>query len=317
MRSLLLGLAACLGACASAPSFDRFEAGPSAAEMRYRLAYQGWFTVGAFVNGTGPHDFIVDSGATITSVFTNLEDEEGQAFTPTPGRTIQIFGLSGAKELPAYFLGDISFAGIVMTDHTGVVLPDWSPPNTPPQGVMGLDFLTRYTVHVDTRENVIRLYDPPAGPDIGRDWNAVKMAPLNRTGSGPTLYTIDLRIGSALIPCILDLGASGTIFNTAALREMVQGLRYSSGGRGDFMSTGSRINDVFDVRDTVRPIRIQTVKAGRAMWRQKVYIIYDAQIFEDLGFEKRPTCLVGADMFADRSIIFDFARETLYIGPQR
>ena len=56
---------------------------------------------------------------------------------------------------------------------------------------------------------------------------------------------------------------------------------------------------------------------GRAAWRRKVYIVYDAQIFEDLGYENRPICLVGADMFAERSVIFDFAHETLYIGPQR
>ena len=69
--------------------------------------------------------------------------------------------------------------------------------------------------------------------------------------------------------------------------------------------------------DRVRPVRIETVRAGRAAWRRKVYIVYDAQIFEDLGYENRPICLVGADMFAERSVIFDFAHETLYIGPQR
>lgn len=315
MRSLLLGLAACLAACATAAPVAPFGAGEPAAEIPYRLAYQGWFTVDAAVNGQGPHDFIVDSGATITSVFANLEP--GQSFTRAPGRTIQIFGLSGAKELPAYFIGDIDFAGIAMEDHTGVVLPDWSPPNTPPQGVMGLDFLTRYTVHIDTQARTIRLYDPPAGPEIGQGWTAVDMPALDPARAGPKLYTITLLIGPARIPCILDLGASGTIFNTAALREMTQGVRYSATGRGDLMHTGSRINDVFDMTDRVRPVRIETVRAGRAAWRRKVYIVYDAQIFEDLGYENRPICLVGADMFAERSVIFDFAHETLYIGPQR
>lgn len=302
------------GCASSAPGGGATRPVP-VAEIPFRFDYQGWITVAAAVNGAGPYDFIVDSGATITSVFANLAAR--QSFSPTPERSVQILGLIGARELPVYVIGDIEFSGVRMNDHAGVILPDWAPPNTPPQGVVGLDFLTRYGVHVDTGAGVIRLYDPAAAFAPSRGWKSVKMTLFATEGSGSKLYTVTVKAGAASIPCIVDLGASGTVFNTAALREMARGVRYSTlDGRG-MMSTGSHINDVFDFSDRVRPVRIDRLTIGGASWRNRVFAVYDAQIFDDLGYKKKPFCLVGADLFADRSFMFDFARGAMHIGPRR
>ncbi len=283
------------------------------AEIPYRLAYQGWYTVSAAVNGDGPHDFIVDSGATITSVFENLADQ--QDFTPLEGKTIQIVGLAGTQELQSYRIGDIDFSGVEMTGHEGVILRDWEPPNLPPQGVMGLDLLTRYAVYVDDETKTIRFYDPSIAVEKGRRWTRTRMTPLGAEGPGAKLFMIKLKAGSARIPCIVDLGASGTIFNTPALRAMTSGIHFSAAQGKDF-TTGSRINDIFDTTDRARAVQIQRIRIGGASWREKVFIIYDAKIFADLGYARKPFCLVGADLFAGRSFMFDFAGEALYIGPQ-
>lgn len=320
MKSLLFRLAGLAGAwgllsCLSIAMAALPPRGSEpVAEIPYRIAYQGWFTVQASVNGTGPHDFIVDSGATITSVFANLAVQ--QEMPPVAGKKIQILGLTGAQELPAYMLGDIDFNGVSMTDHLGVVLPDWAPPNTPPQGVMGLDLLTRYAVHVDTKDKVIRFYDPAVRLDKRRGWVRTRMKLFEAQGSPSKLYTVEVKVNAARIPCILDLGASGTIFNTEALRNMISGVRRSpSSGPG--FTTGSRVKDVFDVSDRAQPVRIQRLKIGSATWHNRIFAVYDAPIFADLGYERKPFCLIGADMFSGRSILFDFKREKLYIGPER
>lgn len=308
--------AAMAAACATpSPGGGAAEQPAPVAEIPFRFDYQGWITIAAAVNGAGPYDFIVDSGATITSVFANLAAT--QTFSPTPERAVQILGLIGARELPVYFIGDIEFSGVRMEDHAGVILPDWAQPNTPPQGVVGLDLLTRYGVHIDTGAGVIRLYNPSAVVAPPSGWTSVKMTPFAAEGSGSKLYAITMKVGAARIPCIIDLGASGTIFNTAALREMARGVRYSTFHDRGLMSTGSHINDVFDFSDRVRPVRIERLVIGGASWRNKVFAVYDAQIFDDLGYAKKPLCLVGADLFAERSFMFDFAREALHIGPAR
>ena len=290
------------------------EGATPVAELPYTLAYQGWFTVEGSLNGSGPHDFIVDSGATITSIFANLA--ERQEFASSPGRTIQLLGLSGAQSMPAYVLGDLEFSGVKLEDHVGVILPDWAPPNTPPQGVLGLDLLTRYAVHLDIEAKVFRLYAPETELERRRRWTRVKMARFPSSGPAAKLFMVTLKVGPTSMPCVIDLGASGTIFNTPALRQMLEDqLRNAVHQRG--LRDGSRINDVFDISDRVQPVRIGRVKIGGAVWRNKVYVVYDAQIFKDLGYENEPFCLVGADIFAERSAVVDFAGERLYIGPRK
>ncbi|WP_411817006.1 aspartyl protease family protein [Hyphococcus sp. DH-69] len=284
------------------------------AEIPYRLRYQGWITVDATVNGLGPYHFIVDSGATITSAFENLA--RYQAFTPADREDIRILGLTGAKALPAYNLGTIDFGGARLENHVGVLLPDWLPPNTPPQGVLGLDFLSRYKVHIDANYRLIRLYE--SGGDArpsSKGWSRTNLKPISISDKAMPLHTVKVQVRGSYIPCIVDLGASGTIFNTAALRAMMAGIRVNM--NRSTMSTGSRINDIFENTARVRPIKITRLRLGNAIWRNKIFLVYDAPIFKELGKSSRPFCLLGADLFTDRSIMFDFEDEKLYIGPVR
>ncbi len=313
MGAVLAGLFLIVSAPAGAASTPQLGGAP-VAEIPYRIDYQGWITVGANVNDQGPYDFILDSGATITAAFQNLADQ--QPFAPATRGPIRILGLSGARALPAYEIGDIEVDKARLDDHVGVVLPDWSPPNRPPQGVLGLDFLTRYFVLLDAAAGEMRLYASSAAPgEMDRGWSKTPLRPTGVGDDEATLYRIHVQVRGVRIPCIVDLGASGTIFNSAALRAMTAGVIVNGDRRNGF-STGTRINDIFDYRDQARVVEIASLSIGRTRWRKKRFLIYDAEIFSELGFSSTPFCLVGADLFADRSMMFDFARETLYIGPK-
>ncbi len=316
----LAGAALCawlLSACTTDPSV----AGASAdiirsqpiAKIPYRVDYQGWITVDAYVNGAGPYDFIVDSGATITAVFANLSSD--QPFRQLDRAPIRIVGLTGARALPAYHLGDISIASLGLDDHVGVILPDWAPPHTPPQGVLGLDFLTRHKTLVSRDDRTIRLYAPDATPDMSfTRWGEAPLEPVYfETDSNP-LYRVNVLVRGARIPCIVDLGASGSIFNSAALRRMLGGL-FINGTRREGFTTGTRLHDVFDNRERAVSVRIRRLSIGRAYWRNVTIIVHDAAIFEELGVEKKPYCLIGADMFANRSFMLDFENQRLLVGP--
>ncbi len=280
----------------------------------YRIDYQGWITVNATVNGDGPNDFIVDSGATITSAFANLA--ERQDFLPADRGPIRILGLASTEALPAYSLGDISVGRLRLEDQIGVVLPDWAPPNTPPQGVLGLDLLTRYTVMVDEEERRVKFYAQDAQPDRkAKGWTRTRLTPLQVADQDTPLYQIDVNIRGLDIPCVVDLGASGTIFNGPAFRAMSSGLRINSYGHRSSTSA-SHLNDIFDNTSTAQAVKIARVKIGGARWRNEVFLVYDAEGPRALGAGPKPFCLVGMDLFTDRSPIFDFANEYFYIGPE-
>lgn len=284
------------------------------AEIPYNVDYEGWITVDVMVNGAGPYKFIVDTGATVTAVFENLSVR--QNFTPVNRPPIRILGLTAAQRLPAFSVGDISIAGRTLDDHVGVILPDWEPPRQTPQGVLGLDFLTQYTVLVDADARLIRLYDPALPPnERDRGWSHTS---LTKDGFGQDsgfLYRIRTTMNGRRIPCIIDLGASGTLLNYSALRRLLSGF-YVNQSRDTGFTTGSRLHDIFDNTEKARLARISRVGIAAARWRDQTFVVFDAPIFQELGVGRTPFCLVGSDLMLRNNFMFDFAREQLFIGPQ-
>jgi len=284
------------------------------AELPYKIDYDGWITVNVTVNGKGPYDFVVDSGATITAAFQNLADEH--AFTPANRAPIRILGLVGVESLPAVNIGEVVVAGQRMDKHVGVVLPDWEESRRTPGGVLGLDFLTRYNVHFDADERVIRLYNRQnLVEDLPRGWSNTRMRADDFASGAGTLYRITVNMHGRRMQCIVDLGASGTLMNYRALRRLLSGVFFNQSRETGF-STGSRLRDIFDHIEIARRVRVGTVKIAGAQWRKPVLVVFDAPIFEELGVDKMPFCLVGTDLMAEYNFIFDFAREQLYMGPK-
>ena len=152
----------------------------------YEIGYDGWITVKVRVNGKGPYDFIIDTGATLTLAFENLRAE--QSFTPSPLPPRRILGLSSAVTAPVTTLGDIEIGGETLMNHDGVVLADWAPPRKTPHGVLGLDFLTRYLVVIDKASQRIELYAPDAQPSKFKRWASTPLiAEILRRGCGLSL----------------------------------------------------------------------------------------------------------------------------------
>ncbi|MFQ5562001.1 MAG: aspartyl protease family protein [Parvularculaceae bacterium] len=309
LQIFLFTLAACVSQPAQPPKFPE-----PIAEIPFEIDYEGWITVQATVNGEGPYDFIVDSGATITSVFENLARE--QTFSPVERPPIKILGLTAAEQLPAYFLGEIQIGGQRLQNHIGVILPDWAPPRRPPNGVLGLDFLTRFIVHVDVNEKLIRLYDPGEDLDgLGDAWSKTPLKPDDFNQNSGTLYRVTADMQGRPIPCLVDLGASGTMLNYHALRRLLSGIFINQPRETGFF-TGTRLNDIFDNTEVARLVHVKRITIAGAKWRDKLLTVFDAPVFDELGVDNKPYCLIGSDLMLEFSFIFDFRRQLLYIGPQ-
>ncbi len=284
------------------------------AELPYRIDYEGWVTVSVMVNGQGPYDFVLDSGATITAAFQNLADEN--IFTPADREPIRILGLAGSEILPAINIGDLTIGDQRLDNHVGVVLPDWRETRQTPGGILGLDFLTQYTVLFDADKQTIRLYDrrDPV-KDLPRGWSKTRMRARNFGEGAGTLYRITVSIHGRKVPCIIDLGASGTLINNRAMRRLLGGV-VIEGSRASGFRTGSRLSDIFDRVEVASRIRVGTIRIAKARWSKRILTVFDAPIFEELGVHEKAFCLIGSDLMTERSFIFDFAHEKLYMGPK-
>ena len=293
-------------------AFAADAAARTIAELPYRIDYRGWYTVSGTINGKGPFDLIVDTGATRTLIFANTLAKAGGR-RASGGEPISVLGLSRQGEFPTYIIDDIRVGDERLSGLMTVVLPDWNVDGRAPQAVLGLDFLSRYHVEFDAERQVMRLHDraAPFTPP-SRKWKTAGMSRDAVKVSDGVLYTADVQLNGQTIPFMLDLGSTGTIVNEiGAARGGNVGIQINR----DTQTGASRITDALSVKTTARLVMFQRMRLGGLRWNRAILVVYDAPIFDDLGVQQRPFGLIGANLFQDRSFAFDFANLTLHLGP--
>lgn len=281
------------------------------AVVPYRIDYDGLITVSVAVNGHGPYDFVLDTGATLTIVFQNLAAIE--SFQPTGGPRKRILGITGAAELDAFRIGEVSLGGASLPDHVGVVLPDWSPPRKTPSGIIGIDFLRKYAVIFDVRAQTMSLYPHGGLPNEKiRKWKSAKLRANTYAATTGALYTTKGLINRSPTTFVIDLGSVATLINYRAAEAMFSSVVTRDLGEG--FTTGSRLKDVFDDRTRTRTARLNRIQIGRTSWRNVGVWVKDAPIFDEIGVQRLPFALLGADLLATQDFALDFGENRLYIS---
>lgn len=127
---MFIRLLAALFAFAGATAFAQER---PLAEIPYRIDYGGWLTISVSIDGRGPYDFIIDTGATQTLVLKNLQDKE--RFPPSGGPPQRVLGLLSAGAFPTFSVGEVSVGNEKLSNLVTMVLPDWTVSGASPQGV--------------------------------------------------------------------------------------------------------------------------------------------------------------------------------------
>jgi predicted aspartyl protease len=308
--ALLVAVAAFVLAAFAAPAF----AAAPIAEVPYRIDYDGAITVEATVDGRGPYDFIVDTGATLSLVFQNLAARE--TFAPTGGPPRRVLGITGSAVLDTYRIGDIAIGAAGLDDHVGVIIPDWAPPRKSPAGVIGLDFLRRYAVVFNVRARTISFY--PHG-EIPKDridgWRSIRLRANTYAAASGALYSARGLINRSPTTFLIDLGSGTTLINYRAAEAMFSSVVGRDLGEG--FTTGSRLKDVFDDRTKVRTALINRIQIGRLSWRRVGVIVHNAPIFDEIGVQRLPFALLGADLIMGGDFALDFGEHRLYLAKRR
>jgi predicted aspartyl protease len=281
------------------------------AVVPYRIDYDGALTVSVTIDGRGPYDFVIDTGATLTLAFQNLALRE--AFAPTGGRPRRVLGITGSATLDTYLMGDIAVGDAVLPAHVGVILADWAPPRRTPAGIIGLDFLRRYAVVFDVGRRTMTLYPHGAIPkDTLKGWRSVKLSANTYAAASGALYTTKGLINRTPTTFVIDLGSIATLINYRAAEAMFSSV--ASRDLGEGFTTGSRLRDVFDDRTRTRTALLNRIQIGRTSWRNVGVWVKDAPIFDEMGVQRLPFALLGADLLAAQDFALDFGERRLYLS---
>ena len=132
-------------------------AAPATTEVtvRIKIANDYLIVVPVTINGSGPYDFVLDTGSNNTMLDQKLVDD----LALPHGKATTIFGANGSTSLSAVYADSLSIAGATV-DGKGLLL--FSSANLRSlapkvRGILGEDFLQNFDILIDYRHQIIQL----------------------------------------------------------------------------------------------------------------------------------------------------------------
>jgi Aspartyl protease len=241
---VLLAFATFIPAIAQAP--EQTAPTTNIVTAKIKLDDHSMIIVPVSINGSGPYDFLLDTGCAKTMVDQKLADELG---LPRAGEKT-VVGMLASARMQVVHVNSLSVAGAIVpggdifsSDHPATVTGKV-------RGVLGEDFLQNFDLLIDYRHQSIRL-ESPLGPMAQTATG--EHLPLQLTGNyrgEPTKNRLVVsghipELGDAPMLLLLDSGANGlTLFQNSLGQNSNQPETVRTGSFNKWVSSSAAIRTV-------------------------------------------------------------------------
>lgn len=271
----------------------------ASAKVSFRLAggAQPLILLPVHVNGSGPFDFILDTGAGTSLVSSDLAKQlqvkvlgskEGQS----AGGTVSV----SLAKLNSIAVGDAKLdnvdVGIVDLSHIGNTV------GAKIDGDLGYNFLKNYRIAIDYRARVIRFDDPKRVETFGR--KPQTEIPMRLASPAKPLVLIDVYAdGHGPFQFAIDTGTSTTAFTP----ELAKKLQLSTTPIGPGTTAGAAVD--------VTAGTVKSFQVGGAKVDNMTVVV--ANFFEMLSaaIGTKLDGIVGYNFLNQYQVVIDYPNETL------
>jgi len=258
-------------------------------------------TVEVMLNGLGPFQFIVDSGAGRSVLSETLADRLALA----QGPNILVHGISGSIIARTAKVAQLLVGDARLSDVNLPVLP---PERVGADGLLGVDILEGRNVIMDFRRRKLEVRRSRSPFDLVRLPREVSVMADDRFGR---LTVADCRVAGARALAFVDSGGGVSIGNRALSRAIATRRRRRDDVRSARLLTASGEVTVGEFRIapslTLGDLRMTNVPMAFA----------DLHIFDVWGLNDRPALLLGVDilkLFSRVELDFGAGRVLFRIG---
>lgn len=258
-------------------------------------------TVPVRVNGQGPFDFVVDSGADRSVLSAPLADRLGLA----QGPNVLVHGVGGSQLTRTARVDELVVGD---TRLSGVNLPVLPPERVGADGLLGVDILEGRNVIMDFRKRKLEIRRSRSSLDFVRLPREVSVMADDRFGR---LTVADCRVAGAKALAFIDSGGGVSIGNMALSRAIATRRRRHDDVRPARLLTASGEISVGEYRIapslTLGDLRMTNVPIAFA----------DLHIFDIWRLNDRPALLLGVDilkLFSRVELDFGAGRVLFRIG---
>lgn len=284
--------------------------GPTLLETAFDAARR--MTVPVMVQGRGPFQFVVDTGANRTVISQELAATLGLA----PQGSLPVHGIAGVEPAPMFRLARLQVGG---SFAYGVEAPGLPAAKLGADGLLGVDALRNRRVSLDFRNNRFEIATSNKGAAMGRGDDT-------RLGDrGPQIVSVPARyrfgqlvivgadVAGAPVSAFLDSGAQISVGNLALKRAVLQ-MRPELAERFVqtplISATGQTAMGEFAI--------LPSLRLGSLKIQRLVAVFADLHIFKLWQLEDRPAILIGVDVLRQfDKVILDFGRrEVTFQAPE-
>lgn len=258
-------------------------------------------TVDVMLNGLGPFQFIVDSGADRSVLSQTLADRLGLAGGPN----VLVHGVGGSQITRTARVGQLMVGDARLSDVNLPVLPS---ERVGADGLLGVDILEGRNVIMDFRKRKLEIRRSRAAFDLVRLPREVSVVADDRFGR---LTVADCRVAGARALAFIDSGGGVSIGNMALSRAIATRRRRSDDVRPAQLLTAAGEITLGEFR--IAP----SLTLGDLRMTNLPMAFADLHIFNIWGMNDRPAILLGVDvlqLFARVELDFGAGRVLFRIG---
>ena len=264
----------------------------------------GRIVVPVMVNGRGPFQFILDTGANSTVISPHLASALG--LTVDTGRVVTMSGVTGSTNVPTVEIADIQTRGLELAGQR-LAVSDASGVGT--DGVLGVDALREKAVLVDFNEDRVEVIDAPRHHPSDR---LARVPAKLRLGN---LLIVDAVVGTHKVKAVIDTGGQRTLGNPV-LYDML-GYRHEVPER----EAAADVIGATDARQAGERHVVHSIRIGEDMRVANLVVTFgDFYIFKLWDLRSRPALVIGMDMIGTLGEfgVDYFRREVQFrVGQQR
>jgi len=261
-------------------------------------------------------NFVVDTGATLTSIFPDMQTR--LALMPNKTTSIRVHGMIAAQLQPLTELPSLNLGGTEMGPLPVAVIPRIKEKagrearflDKDYDGIIGMDVLSRYHLYIDKKAGFLKLIPQAlSAPNMPNDWAIVELTRNPFLEDGRKLHFFQLRLGNALTPALLDTGSQFNMMNWNTqrfpqLRAVKRKLRRNW-----------EINGAIGTFKPVTKILSKNARAGQKFWGDNEFLVLDFKSLDVLGIDGKPFVIAGIPMMKEVAVLIDFENDRLYFAP--
>lgn len=247
-------------------------------------------SIGVQVNGNGPFQFLVDSGADRSVIGAALAKRLGLP----AGERVRLNDVVGATDIGTFLVEDLKVGNSTTFGVSAPALPEKS---LGAQGILGVDALADRRIMLDFENRKITLEDATT-PEATA---AGEIVVVGHRRHGQLILT-EVRVEGLPIYALIDTGSDVTIGNIALLEKV-------AGSRHPPEQVAVELNSVTGRSMPATAVLMKRIEVGGLRIRNLRVAFADVAPFALFGLADRPALLLGTDALGGlKRMSLDFHR---------